>query len=279
VLPRSAAIIVAITFIFNIPLLRTIRHQQANLWILALVVSAILAVSRRPFAAGIATGLAAHMKLYPLVFLPYFVAMRKFRTMIWSLVAITLLFILQGMATGNLRAWEEFIGFFPSFRPGTAFRDNSVHSLLFNTVQLVNGLAGFSTDAIDRLMSVLVWIVRVGVVVWFGIRYVRRERSYAIGDDRESERITSHLVDALACILLLSPMVWEHHYVLAIPFIFYTLALYGRENPWGVGLGVLLICCIPVFDLFPLSYHRLAGLLLLLRISSTPPSRAMKPIG
>jgi hypothetical protein len=43
-----------------------------------------------------------------------------------------------------------------------------------------------------------------------------------------------------------------------------SLAKFGPTQPARVGIAVLLIFGIPTFDVFPLSYHRLVGLLMLL---------------
>jgi hypothetical protein len=68
-----------------------------------------------------------------------------------------------------------------------------------------------------------------------------------------------------------SPSVWEHHYVLALPLALWAVALRGRDRPGLVALGIFLMLCMPTFDLYPLSLHRLAGMLMLLGL--TPPRR------
>jgi hypothetical protein len=75
--------------------------------------------------------------------------------------------------------------------------------------------------------------------------------------------------------LLLSPLVWEHHYVIAVPMAIWAIALYGASMPWQIGTAVLLIFVPPTFDVFPFSYHRLAGLLLL--VASMRPELAPAP--
>jgi hypothetical protein len=77
-----------------------------------------------------------------------------------------------------------------------------------------------------------------------------------------------HAVDALALALLVSPTVWEHHYVLALPLVLWAAAKRGRDRPWPVAIGAFLMLAVPTFDLFPLSYHRIVGLVLLLILTS-----------
>jgi hypothetical protein len=82
-------------------------------------------------------------------------------------------------------------------------------------------------------------------------------------------RLIAHGADALAFGLLVSPSAWEHHYVLAMPLVIWTIAMRGLARPWIVGIGVLRTLVVPTFDAFPLSYHRIVGLLLLL-IAASP---------
>jgi hypothetical protein len=81
-------------------------------------------------------------------------------------------------------------------------------------------------------------------------------------------RFSGHVVDSVALMLLLSPMVWEHHYVLALPLAVWAVATQGSSRPWPIGLALVLMFAVPTFDVFPLSYHRIAGLLMLVALSS-----------
>jgi hypothetical protein len=83
-------------------------------------------------------------------------------------------------------------------------------------------------------------------------------------------------MDALALGLMTSPVVWEHHYVLAIPLVIWAFATQGMARPWQVGIGAFLIFAIPTFDVFPLSYHRILGLLFLVHI--TWPAALILPV-
>jgi hypothetical protein len=81
------------------------------------------------------------------------------------------------------------------------------------------------------------------------------------------------MIDAIALGLLISPVVWEHHYLLALPVLIWALA--NQETVAQlrrVGVSAFLIFVIPTFDIFPFSYHRLAGLLLL--VATLPPVTA-----
>jgi len=55
---------------------------------------------------------------------------------------------------------------------------------------------------------------------------------------------------------------------LAVPIVLWGMAISGRERPLLVGTAAILMLALPTFDIYPLSYHRLAGLLLMLYLTS-----------
>jgi hypothetical protein len=77
----------------------------------------------------------------------------------------------------------------------------------------------------------------------------------------------AHGADALAFALLLSPSVWEHHYVMALPLALVACASRGGDRPGLLALGLFATLAMPTFDLYPLAYQRLAGLCLLLGLT------------
>jgi hypothetical protein len=76
-------------------------------------------------------------------------------------------------------------------------------------------------------------------------------------------RLTSDWMDMMLMMLLVSPLVWEHHYVLAIPPFLWGLINATRRRLFWILLGGGLLFTIPVFDIYPLSYYRLVGMLIL----------------
>jgi hypothetical protein len=66
-------------------------------------------------------------------------------------------------------------------------------------------------------------------------------------------------------------MLWEHHWVwAALPCALLVSASVDEGRGWMATIGAALIFFVPTFDAFPLSYHRLAGLLL---VMASAPSR------
>jgi hypothetical protein len=189
------------------------------------------------------------------------------------------LVLLQTNGGHDWQLWQAFLTFADSFPQGSFFRDNSLHSLVYNTIGHLQWLAGDRSYDVNELIvgrTVLVIMGLCGLAyLW---RYFQRERLAAhlfgqAGASLATQRpLTNlgHSMDAIALGLLISPVVWEHHYVLALPLVIWALASQTKvERLWMVLLSAFLIFVLPTFDIFPLSYHRLAGLLLL--VSTLPP--------
>ena len=287
----QAHVLIAGLMLFNNPLFRTIRWSQVNLWVLDLGLIGILLAPHAAPIAGFSIALAGHIKLYPLVLLAVLAGARYWAAAAWTVAGFGFILFLQ---TGfdDFTLWEQFITFFSglSWETQLAFRNNSVQSIVYNSVRLLGGVSPAEyRSAIRGITTVLSAMVSA----WFLYRFAVREKQFRtrVNDlDAEENRATgttatrslaaarliAHGADALAFGLLVSPSAWEHHYVLAMPLVIWTIAMRGRARPWIVGTGVLLTLVVPTFDVFPLSYHRIVGLLLLL-IAASP--RILRPAG
>jgi hypothetical protein len=271
-------LLVGALLVFDNAVFRTLRHGQVNLWILDLSLVALLAASRAPALAGLSLALAGHVKLYPLLLGMPMLLRRRWRALLWSgfwLAAVALALADFGR---DFTVWGQFLAFARQDFPGEiALRNTSAHAIAYNATRLLSGAPRFATP--------LAWAATAGFAAWYLARAVARERALrARGPDgaREARTFSAleargfavHGADALAFSLLVSPSVWEHHYVLALPLALWAVALRLRERPGLVALGVFLTLAMPTFDLFPLSLHRLGGMLLLLGLT---PARRLEP--
>jgi alpha-1,2-mannosyltransferase len=267
--------------VFDNAVFRTLRHGQVNLWLLDLSLLGIVAARKRPALAGIAVALAGHIKLYPLILLGPWLVAGRLRVVVWTLAASCAVAALS-VGLGGAGIWSQYATLLGEDFPGEiAFRNNSLHSVFFN-------LSRFATGS-QASGPFVVWGVRIGVLgfaLWAGQRLFERERMRRerAGDVAFDARcLAAHAADALAFGLLVSPSVWEHHYVMALPLAILAVALLGRDRPLGVAAGLFAMLAMPTFDVFPLGYHRLVGMLWLLwlaapsalRASQSSPSRSL----
>ncbi len=248
-------------FTLNNPLLRTLRHDQPNLLVLALVLASMDLLRRRPAAAGLLLALAAHMKVLPLVLLWPWLVGRRWRAMSYCGLGLLLLALPAsdwGRQPELLLAWipaANLVAF------GEYFRDNGVFAVTMNLLRapwlLVGSEAGLPLDTL-KLCGRVMALLAAFLLMWRIFR-----RGLRAGPDW----MDGASAEALAMWLLAAPVVWEHHYVMALP-----LALWAATRPaprWGILLPALvLVFGLPTFDVFILSWHRLLGLLLLLLADS-----------
>jgi hypothetical protein len=113
----------------------------------------------------------------------------------------------------------------------------------------------------------------VALLGWFLLRFAQRERLYRqelaqpperrAANELDWLRFASAGVDAVTLALLISPLVWEHHFVLALPLAIFAAATAGRQRPLRVAAATAAMLAVPTFDLYPFSYCRIAGLVAL----------------
>jgi hypothetical protein len=114
------------------------------------------------------------------------------------------------------------------------------------------------------------------VLGWIALRFMQRERLYASSTKTDSTltagsdafRDIGHLMDFSVLSLLIAPSAWEHHYVIAIPLAIWAFAISGRKAPWLLTIALTLVFLLPTFNIYPFSYLRLAGTILLLNLTS-----------
>ena len=251
--PLMAAIIVAVVLVVCTPLERTIRHNQVNLLVLNLVLLGIDRVRAAPTLAGGLLAVAAHIKLLPLAVMAPMAIGRRWRFVASAGVATAVVAVYPLLSGSSGSLWAEFFAYGPQFVSGEYFRDNSFTGLLFNTVRVPIDAMGGTIQGMQKPLRLAGAAVSIGVVtaVLFAARHCRNfDELGAIG---------------LASMMLLSPVAWEHHYVWALPLVVLVAARRWERHPLTIAAIVVLIGALPTFDVYPLSYHRLAGLLWLLR--------------
>jgi hypothetical protein len=256
--------LVALLLLIDNPLLRTLRNGQVNLWILDLSLLAILLARGVPALAGFALALSVHVKLYPLVVLLPLLFARCWRAIAWTFAGAALILWFQTDFGRDWTIWRQFLDFYGRVYPGeVAFRNSSFHSLAYNTLRFLWVRPSGDLLALVRILSS---VFSLAMGLWLLLRTVARERAAAPGPDR----LLTNGADALAFSLLISQSVWEHHFVLALPLVILAAATRWRERPLAVAIPAFLVLGMPTFDLFPISYHRAAGLIALLVLTHPP---------
>jgi hypothetical protein len=268
--------LVSALFLFNNPLILTIKWNQLNLWLLDSFLLAIVLVQRFPFISGAAIALGGHLKLYPFIMLLPWIIAKQWRAIAGTIIGFVAILLVQTNWTTDWGLWRQCLTFFTSGftaanRRPNQFRNTSIEAILHNIFKLANLPSG----KVKILASLLI----ISIIIWLAFRLIKRESYYrqllkATADSGLSRqwidifRLYGHSMEAIALSLLISPSVWSHHYILAMPIAIWGFAICRKDRLWQVSLAIFLIFCPPTFDVFIFSYHGIIGLFLLLYLTA-----------
>ncbi len=237
----AAAFAIAAVALWLEPVAMTLFFGQINLVLLALVVGD-LALPDRIKGKGIGIGLAAGIKLTPLIFIPYLLFTGRVKAAAVSALTFA---VTVGLGFALLpHASAVFWG-------GKFARPGSKPFYLDN--QSLNGvILRFTHAGPDSRASWLVVAVVVGIAGLATSILASRRGHQLLG-----------LVACAATGLLVSPVTWSHHYVYAVPAL--VVAVYGPQRLGYRILGAALV--VGLFGWWPVpignqgGYHPQAKLL------------------
>jgi alpha-1,2-mannosyltransferase len=212
----AAAFAIAAVGLWLEPVAMTLFFGQINLVLLALVVGD-LALPDRIRGKGIGIGLAAGIKLTPLIFIPYLLFTRRIKTAAVSALtfAVTVGLGFTLLPRASTVYWGGRL-----FRPSRDFHlDN----------QSLNGVILRLTHAAPDAHEY--WLVAAFVVGIAGL-------ATSILASRRGHELLG-LVACAATGLLVSPVSWSHHYVYVVPAL--VLAAYGPRRLRCRILGAALL--------------------------------------
>lgn len=217
----------ALFFLFPVarlsPVLLTLDYGQVNILIVLLVLldlSCVITVRSHTLPRGVLLGVAAAIKLTPLIFIPFLVLTRQFRAAGTALGT----FLLCCLATFAIAPHSsEFFWSVKVFERGPNLifvSDQNLHSAL----QRLTGNP--PSPVLAGLLTLLFAIGGLTVATW-----ACRTSSPALG-----------VVVCAATGLIISPVSWAHHYVWVLPVVAW-LAL-GPDRPrngrwWALAVAVL----------------------------------------
>ena len=229
--PNEAAEFYFVTLIFLgfAPFWETIHIGQINTFvILALLLAFYLAEKDRPWLVGIALALAVVFKTSPLLFVFYFLALRKFRVVASATMALAAFSVIASLQFSP-RVFVEFFAILP--RLGLEIHpdpyNQSLLGILFRTAEFLDPKALGSSFAVSyRMLSAIVYGILLVTGLWIYREAVtRRGWLFAL---------------LLALMVFASPLVWYHHStLLLLPLA--TLILHPSPRMFASGVVLLLL--------------------------------------
>ncbi len=257
---KFSSVVVFVLFVINTPLYRNFSQNQVNLWILCSILCSFLYISKYPFVAGTAIAFGTHIKLYPITQAIAWLISKKWKAIISLIIAFLVLFLLETRLMTDMTLWEGFLKYLMTVEKGFALRNNSVYSLSSNLSRL---LLRSSAANIQIGTTLTYGIITAVLLFWIFARMYNRKKLSS-----SDELLYRNMIDALYLMFFISPSVWDHHFVSAIPLVLWGLSKNVQGNWKLVVVSTVLIFFAPTFDVFFFSYVRLVGLILLLY--STP---------
>ena len=225
-----AALLVATLSFY--PLWVDVVQGQTNLLVLLLVTVGMVGMLRGRAAFGAAIGVAAALKLTPLILVVWLLLDRRFRAAAFVLGGFAILTL-----AGALLRFQDTVAYFgqvlPALESGTAFYANqSLAGLLERTLR-----SNAYTQAWIQLpwVSLLLIAAAVILVSWWWWR-TRRHSAPSRG------------VAFIPLVPLLSSVTWTHHLVIVLPLIWFSLVALGQREwpplPTAALVMVLLLFSI-----------------------------------
>jgi hypothetical protein len=266
---RLAAAAPFVLLVFNVPLCRAIAYQQVTIHVVNLILLSLLLYERSNPLSALALCGAVNLKVTPVVLILPFLVNREWRWFFYFFMGQALIVGYTCWMSGP-QYWSNFL-YESSKIVAFAYRNNSIDSFIFNLFRFA-GLGRPSSYMVSAALKI--YIVFLTVRLW--LLASRREVFYS--GERRAGIVYNGYVALMLLMVIISPRVWAHYFViLSLPFLVFFKCIRGERELVLYMFCYSLIYLVPVFDLFPISYYRLAGLVIcygLFWVFCQPVSRA-----
>ena len=223
----GGTLLVAAAAFWTEPVLRTLYLGQIELVLMALIMWDMCQPDRR-WWKGAGVGIAAGMKLVPLIFIPYLLLTRRFRqaAVASGTFAATAALGFVAMPADSRRWWLGGV-FAQGTRTGFVGWEGN-QSLRAIMTRFAGSVAGAEHA----------WLAVAALTVVLGL-------ACAAALDRAGHPVVGLLACALTG-LLVSPISWDHHWVWVVPAVTvmasYAIKAHGRARWALLGLAVAVGC-------------------------------------
>jgi len=251
-----------ITFCFmvvNVPILRTMLYAQPNLHVINLIFVCLLFYERSKIISALALAIAVHLKISPVIFVLLFLFEKDFKWFIWfSLITLSI-----ALFTIIIYGFSPYHDFLLNLRyiyqaNGLAYRDTSIDSFfraVFSFLDIHNSIMFYSI--------LITKIVLTIVVAWIGYRVIENNNFFET--ESKGKIVYNGAPIVFVLMMLLSPLVWEHHAVFVSFTYLILLKKIESNSEWFIfGFAYFIEFLLPTFDFFPWSYGRLVSPLIIL---------------
>jgi alpha-1,2-mannosyltransferase len=231
----GATLLAAAVALWAEPVQRTLFLGQIELLLMALILADLSGPGRRRWQ-GAGVGLAAGIKLVPLIFIPYLLLARRFRqaAVAAGTFAATVALGFALLPADSRQFWLE----------GTFDNGSRTGFIGFGGNQSLRAILTRLAGSVAAAEPA--WLLLAAVTVLVGL-------GCAAALDRAGERLLGVLTCALTG-LLVSPISWDHHWVWIVPGLA-LLAAYGARasGPARWAYWALAVAVAGAFGAWPVS--------------------------
>ncbi|MCR5980282.1 DUF2029 domain-containing protein [Gordonia jinghuaiqii] len=223
--------LVAVAMLFE-PVRTTIWYGQINVFLMLIIVADLTrpASGKNPGRLrGVGTGIAAGIKLTPLIFAGYYAVQRNWRAF-FGVVGGFALTMLIGFVALPRDSW--------SYWTGKLFESDRVGSAQLRGNQSIRGMLANHLDTDDPPTLLWLALVLAALAAGFAVAMYAHRKG--------QELLAVSIIGMTACVV--SPMSWGHHWVWFVPIMVIGVHLVldvARPRPqrvWaGVGVTALLL--------------------------------------
>lgn len=240
------AVLVAVLVVFFVPVRDSLQEGQLSIMLGTLVAASLLSHQRgRSTFGGLALGLAAGLKLTPLLLIPYFAYKRDFKLCLAAFATATALLLLT-LTVGWSPLMPPFVRVMSQLSLGTAIAQNqAVNGFVLRVLH--PGLTGFPVPGLPLVTRLVIGAGQVAVLIYLAW-LVRRLRLPA------TERLWTEFSILLLLLPLVQPFAWPHHFAWAVIVIPVGVRLVVRRllsQPQAAALaGLYLALTLLEFPLY-----------------------------
>jgi alpha-1,2-mannosyltransferase len=227
--------------LFLEPVRNTLTYGQINVILMALVTLDCLTGAPR-WPRGTLVGLAAAVKLTPMVFVLFFLLRRDYRAAATASGSFA-----TATGVGFLLAWPDSVQYWTRI----AFQITRIGDPAYAANQSIEGVLTRAGLGPGTLAGTAVWLALSIAVLLMAGRGMRH--AFTAGENGWALSINAFAV------LLISPISWSHHWVWSAPAVL-TLAVLGYQHRSRLSLataacGILVFAAAPQWW-FPSGHHR-----------------------
>ncbi len=253
-----SSILVFFSMVVSVSISRNIVYSQVNLILVDMVLASLLLFKKNKFFSALFFAIGIHLKVVPIFFIPVYLKVKNWKWLTYMTICGIFIIILTSLTDG-FRYYIDFINNLSGWADAP-IRSSSIYGFLINTNKYMG---------INIPVKVLWNIIRVlsALSIYLLAFMSIKNHSFIVG--KENDPIFSAIIPLFFMMIVISPTVWSHHLVIIIiPTILILLHIQKSSQLLIFIIGYFFAYILPVFDLYPWSYLRLLGWLLLLILTA-----------